>query len=241
MPNLKCKICGTEFPALIERHYISRDLTKTGIVAAFNSTDEPTLYDTYDCPNCGCQVIVQPRKRRFDQKIEEATDEELLENMDSKTISDHLGLDSKVVDFLRSAKENDVPVISKTMSEKDIYNFMNNNDLTPSEVAEKLDIPREKVIRAIDEVALKPNKPSSLYFDNLETAGDKLYLIREYLEKKGFISIGEVSQILGEKHNLASKWGWIDLRQARIVQSGKNRYYISFPGICNRPIPKEET
>ena len=53
---LKCKICGTEFPAIYERHYVSRDLTKTGIVAAIGSTDEPALYDTFDCPNCGCPV-----------------------------------------------------------------------------------------------------------------------------------------------------------------------------------------
>ena len=65
MANLKCKVCGTEFPAIRERHYISRDLTKTGIGTVFSSTDEPALYDSFDCPNCGCQVSVQGRNRRY--------------------------------------------------------------------------------------------------------------------------------------------------------------------------------
>ena len=28
---LKCKICGTKFPAIEERHYIARDNGKTGL------------------------------------------------------------------------------------------------------------------------------------------------------------------------------------------------------------------
>ncbi len=218
MPNLKCKICGTEFPPIIERHYISRDLTKTGIAAAFGSTDEPTLYDTYDCPNCGCQVVAQPRKRSFDYKSEEATDEELIADMDSKTIADHLGLHNEVVNFLREMKMNGCVAVN---TDEAFNSYVQRNSLHLS----------------VDE---KPAKTSSLYFDDLETAGDKLYLIREYLEKNGFISIGEVSQILGEKHDIVSKWGWTDLNNARIVQDGKNRYYISFPAICNRPTLKEE-
>lgn len=62
---LKCKICGTEFPAIKERHYIARDNGKTGLVAAFGSNNEETLHDTFDCPMCGCQVIAQERKREY--------------------------------------------------------------------------------------------------------------------------------------------------------------------------------
>ena len=77
MANLKCGICGTEFPAIRERHYTSRDLMKTGVVAAFQSTDEPALYDSFDCPNCGCQVIAQPRKREwYETSCEDESDEE---------------------------------------------------------------------------------------------------------------------------------------------------------------------
>jgi len=225
MPNLRCKICGAEFPPIIERHYVSRDLTKTGLAAAFGSTDEPVLYDTYDCPNCGCQVIAQPRKRSFDQKSEETTDEELLADMDSKIIADHLGLDDKTINFLREAKENGISVIAaNVMPAKDIFNCSH------IKIGDIVDIPVS---------SSESPHPSSLYFDDLETAGDKLWMIRQHLEKKGFISIGDVSQILGEKHNIISRWGWTDLNRARIVHDGKNRYYISFPAISNHSVPRE--
>lgn len=47
----------------IERHYIARDNGKTGLAVAFGSTAEESLYDTFDCPMCGCQVIAKERKR----------------------------------------------------------------------------------------------------------------------------------------------------------------------------------
>ena len=62
---LKCKICGCEFHAVNEKHYISRDNKKIGLSAAFGSELEVTLYDTYDCPACGCRVTVQERKREY--------------------------------------------------------------------------------------------------------------------------------------------------------------------------------
>ncbi len=52
---LKCKICGCEFHATNEKHYISRDNREIGITAAISSKLEVTLYDTYDCPDCGFQ------------------------------------------------------------------------------------------------------------------------------------------------------------------------------------------
>ena len=62
---LKCKICGTEFPAIKERHYIARDNIKTGAVVVF-SKDEEKIYDAYDCPMCGSQIIAQERKMDFE-------------------------------------------------------------------------------------------------------------------------------------------------------------------------------
>ena len=59
---LKCKICGTEFPAIKERRYIARDNSRTGAVAVI-SKDEEKIYDSYDCPMCGSQIIAQERKR----------------------------------------------------------------------------------------------------------------------------------------------------------------------------------
>ena len=65
---LKCKICGIEFPAIKERHYIARDNGKTGLSSAFGSNDEEKIYDSFDCPMCGCQVVAQERKRIFEPK-----------------------------------------------------------------------------------------------------------------------------------------------------------------------------
>ena len=61
---LECKICGTKFNAIIEKHYLARDNGKTGLAVAFGSTAEECLYDAFDCPMCGCQVIAKERKRR---------------------------------------------------------------------------------------------------------------------------------------------------------------------------------
>ena len=60
---LKCKICGTEFPAIEERHYIARDNSRKGLSAALGNVPEEAIYDVYDCPMCGCQVVAQERKR----------------------------------------------------------------------------------------------------------------------------------------------------------------------------------
>lgn len=59
---LKCKVCGCEFNATIEKHYISRDEGQTGLVA-LSGGKESTEYDIFDCPQCGCQHIAQVRKR----------------------------------------------------------------------------------------------------------------------------------------------------------------------------------
>lgn len=61
---MKCKICECEFPPVIDKHYVSRDKDKTGLSTVINR-DEPILYDTFDCPICGCQVIAQERKRNY--------------------------------------------------------------------------------------------------------------------------------------------------------------------------------
>lgn len=65
---LKCEICGTVFPPIKDNHYISRDNGKKGFVAGLSSNDEEQLYDSFDCPICGCQLIAQGRKREFNRK-----------------------------------------------------------------------------------------------------------------------------------------------------------------------------
>ena len=69
---LKCKICGSDFIPRIGEHYVAKDCGKTGIVTALSS-DEPKIYDTFDCPVCGCQIIAQERKRIYVQQNEVAT------------------------------------------------------------------------------------------------------------------------------------------------------------------------
>lgn len=72
---LKCKICGKEFEANLERHYISRDNGKSGL-SVLVSDCEVQLYDTFDCPACGCQLIAQERKRLYAEKCELTIEEE---------------------------------------------------------------------------------------------------------------------------------------------------------------------
>lgn len=223
MPNLKCKICGTEFPPIRERHYISRDLTKTGLAAAFGSSDEPAMFDSYDCPCCGSQVIAQPRKRQFDPKSEEATDEDLLADMSNETIAEHLGLNPAMIGHLRAAQSSS--------SGAEIYKYLDNalhfNTRPPCECGHTSFVKPMK-------------KPSSLYFDNPEAAWAAVSEMRQFIQDNGFISIAKVDEILGKQHHITSKWGWTDLDKMRVVEAGNcSGYYISFPAICDRPELKE--
>lgn len=59
---IKCKVCGTEFDTLADYHYIARDNSAYGLSTLINY-GEVKLYDAFDCPVCGCQVIAQERKR----------------------------------------------------------------------------------------------------------------------------------------------------------------------------------
>ena len=61
---LKCKICGTEFSAIKGKRYTGRDSGITGgLEQAFKGSQEGKLYDCFNCPECGCQVIAQERKK----------------------------------------------------------------------------------------------------------------------------------------------------------------------------------
>lgn len=63
---LKCKICGTEFPAIKVNHYTARDNgVNCGLSQSLNGKREENIYDCFDFPNCGCQVIAQERKRKL--------------------------------------------------------------------------------------------------------------------------------------------------------------------------------
>ena len=60
---LECKVCGCKFNPVKQSHYIARDNKKaSSLIATFSSDAESTLYDAFDCPQCGCQIVAQQRK-----------------------------------------------------------------------------------------------------------------------------------------------------------------------------------
>ena len=60
---ITCNVCGYQFWPTVERHYLTRDNGTVGIASAFKGIDECNIYDTFDSPKCGCQSVVQKRKR----------------------------------------------------------------------------------------------------------------------------------------------------------------------------------
>lgn len=64
MKKIKCKVCEYEFDAVRSGHYIVRDEGKSGL-AALSGGVESKIYDAFDCPVCGCQVVAQERKRAY--------------------------------------------------------------------------------------------------------------------------------------------------------------------------------
>ena len=63
---LKCKICGTEFPPVKDKHYVARENEIVGgLNQLSNGKEERKIYDCFDCTMCGCQVIAQERKREM--------------------------------------------------------------------------------------------------------------------------------------------------------------------------------
>lgn len=65
---MKCKICGKEFELKKKDLYVATDKS-TGIGSAF-ATEEDPIYDTFDCPFCGCQNVMQERKRKLELSSE---------------------------------------------------------------------------------------------------------------------------------------------------------------------------
>ena len=60
--KLKCKVCGKEFiPKSQDRYTAKESMVKGGLTAAFSGETEPEQYDCFDCPQCGCQIVVNRR------------------------------------------------------------------------------------------------------------------------------------------------------------------------------------
>jgi DNA-directed RNA polymerase subunit RPC12/RpoP len=66
----KCKACKKRFQLTAENRYTARIATKTGIISAMQN-EEPTLFDAFDCPYCGCQNLLNVRERQFEYIIDE--------------------------------------------------------------------------------------------------------------------------------------------------------------------------
>ena len=60
-----CKVCGRDFPLIAEEHYISKEAGKVGI-ASLVGGPAPILWDSFDCPHCGCQNRLHMRYRLTD-------------------------------------------------------------------------------------------------------------------------------------------------------------------------------
>ena len=69
---LECKVCGCKFILFKYSHYIARDNEKTGSLAnVFSADAESTLYDAFNCIQCGCQIVAQQRKRAYITRVGE--------------------------------------------------------------------------------------------------------------------------------------------------------------------------
>lgn len=55
---MKCKVCGKRFPLLKEKRYLAAD--RCGLSEAV--AGGAVKYECFDCPSCGCQIVIQPFK-----------------------------------------------------------------------------------------------------------------------------------------------------------------------------------
>ena len=65
----KCTVCSRVFELRKENRYIAEAKKTTSLLMLATGTDS-VLYDTVDCPYCGCQQILHARERVF---VEEAS------------------------------------------------------------------------------------------------------------------------------------------------------------------------
>ena len=61
---IECKVCQKLIELDKKDRYTARDNESIGF-SNFTGT-ESSLYDAFDCPYCGCQNIVNDRKRYFE-------------------------------------------------------------------------------------------------------------------------------------------------------------------------------
>lgn len=73
--KLKCDVCGHEFvPSRKERYSAKENRIQGGLVSAMQgSSEEPKVYDCFDCPACGCQMVAKERLRKVKEDLEVGT------------------------------------------------------------------------------------------------------------------------------------------------------------------------
>ena len=60
--KLRCKVCGKEFIPESQNRYTAKEkMVKGGFSTALSGEAEPEQYDCFDCPQCGCQMVVNRR------------------------------------------------------------------------------------------------------------------------------------------------------------------------------------
>lgn len=60
---MKCKICGKDFELKKENRYVVKNVSVSGLFTR-------NVYESFDCPYCGCQNVVNERYLDFDEKIQ---------------------------------------------------------------------------------------------------------------------------------------------------------------------------
>lgn len=74
---IKCSVCGNEFEPLAVNRYTVKE-----IAGLFSF--QITLYDAFDCPECGCQCIAGTRKEAVQCYKEDKNNEVQSETCDCK-------------------------------------------------------------------------------------------------------------------------------------------------------------
>lgn len=66
LKKIRCTICGKEFvPNKEEKYCAKENRIQGGLSAALSgSPEESRLYDCFDCPVCGCQIVAKERLRK---------------------------------------------------------------------------------------------------------------------------------------------------------------------------------
>lgn len=132
----KCVVCNKDFELIKENRYTSRGEGRTGISAIAGGIEE-TLYDTFDCPYCGCQNVMQRRKRSYinikvaEEECVTASDFEEVEENDDSTVPVEKAYAVEHSKCFGKYDENDITCLSCGKKKEclvETEHFQNTND-----------------------------------------------------------------------------------------------------------------